>query len=362
MGRRLRLLMIIADLAGGGAERVFSQLLEALPRDRFDLHLCLWREQGEYALPAGIPLHVLEKHRPWHVFRTIDRTRKLIEELQPDVVFSTLHYSNMVVGEAILGSRWQGRWICRLGNAPERQMRGLLRWWGKRTLRRADCVIGNSRGVSRAATAHLKLDPEKVRTVYNFVDLEQIHFSARETLPFERPPGTFVVVHAGRFHRQKNQVLLLQSFARLSPRSELWMLGKGALEGKLRREARRLGISSRVRWLGFADNPFRYFKAADCYVQSSDYEGLPNSVIEAMACGCPVVSTRCPYGPDELIEDGVSGFLVPPGDLGALSAAMERLFSDPALRRRTARAAIRFVGETFARQRCLDSYESLLRE
>jgi glycosyltransferase involved in cell wall biosynthesis len=277
-------------------------------------------------------------------------------------VLSTLYFTNLVTGEAILRSRWKGGWVCRLENAPERQIRGLFRLWAQRSFRRADRVVGNSRGVSAAAVSHLGLDRDRVRTIYNPIDSEGIEDRAQEPLPFERPPGTFVIVHAGRFSRQKNQRLLLGAFAELPPPAELWMLGQGRLRSALAGQAARLGIADRVRWLGFQENPFRFFRAADVFVLSSDWEGMPNSLLEAMACGTPAISTRCDYGPEEVIDDGVSGLLVPTGDEGGLLAALRRLAGDPVLRKKLGDEGRESVARAFDRRRSLEGYESLFRE
>jgi glycosyltransferase involved in cell wall biosynthesis len=122
--------------------------------------------------------------------------------------------------------------------------------------------------------------------------------------------------------------MLIEAFSRLRGPAELWMLGEGPLETELRDLAQRLGVADRVRWLGFQDNPYPFFQAADCFALTSDHEGLPNTIIEAMACGTPPVSTRCPYGPDELIEDGVSGRLTPVGDVDAFGTALAELCAD----------------------------------
>ena len=197
--------------------------------------------------------------------------------------------------------------------------------WARYALRRADLAVGCCDGVSRAMVSHLRLEARGVKTLRNLVDLAAIEERSREPLPVERDPSVFTVVHAGRLHPQKNQALLFEAFSRLRGPAELWMLGEGPLEAKLRALALRLGIAERVRWLGFRSNPYPFFRAADCFALSSDHEGLPNTIIESMVCGTPAVSTRCPYGPEELIEDGVSGRLVPVGDAEAFGSALQGL-------------------------------------
>ena len=131
-------------------------------------------------------------------------------------------------------------------------------------------------------------------TMLNAVDIDRIDRLAREPLTVPKRPGTFTLAHAGRFSRQKNQRMLLDAFASLRGRpAELWMLGEGKLRTRLEAHARRIGIQDQVRWLGFIDNPYPIFSAADAFVLSSDHEGLPNAVIEAMLCGTPAITQNC---------------------------------------------------------------------
>ncbi len=337
MPDRIRILLSIADLSGGGAEREFATLLSHLSRERFDPHVCLHRPVFDYALPADVPLHILNRTRPWHTPRTLRRIARLVDDLAPDLVFSQLHYVNMLTGSALARCRVRPRWICRQVNDPRRDMQGLFAAWARRSLARADRVLGCCDGVSGALVEHLRLDPARVETLVNAVDVERIERLAREPLEVEKRPEVFTLVHAGRLSAQKNQTLLLEAFRRLldaprfrgGQRAELWMLGAGELGPRLQAHAEHLGVAASVRWLGFRANPYPFFRAADCFVLTSDHEGLPNAVIEAMVCGTPSVATRCRYGPEDLIDDGETGLLAPPGDVGAVADALAILCADP---------------------------------
>jgi glycosyltransferase involved in cell wall biosynthesis len=362
---RIRILLAISDLRGGGAEREFQLLARHLSRDRFEAHLCFWRPVFDYEAPPELPIHMLAKTRPWHLPRTVLGLRRLLDELEPQVVFSQLHYVNLVTGTALAAGRSRARWACRQVNDPRREMRGPFATWARLALRRADRALGCCDGVSRALVEHLRLDPARVSTLRNLVDLAQIEERSREPLPIERRAGSFAIVHAARLSAQKNQALLLHAVSRLSRAGrpvELWMLGAGPEEARLRRLAERLGLAERVRWLGFQANPHPFFRAADCFALSSDHEGLPNAVIESMALGTPVVSTRCPYGPEELIEDGVTGRLVPVGDVEALAAALGGLADDAGLLERLGRAARERTLADFETGRSCRAYEALFEE
>ena len=146
----------------------------------------------------------------------------------------------------------------------------------------------------------------------------------------------------GRLEPAKDYATLLRAFARLSAErpARLIILGEGRQRETLTALARELGVAERVDLHGDVANPFPFLACADLYVLSSAYEGCPNALMEAMACGCRVVSTDCPSGPRELLQDGAIGPLAPVGDADALAAAMEsQLAEPPAPERVKARAA-----------------------
>jgi glycosyltransferase involved in cell wall biosynthesis len=143
--------------------------------------------------------------------------------------------------------------------------------------------------------------------------------------------GPPVVVAAGRLEGQKNFPLLLEAFARLRRErpARLLILGEGRKRAPLEEQARALGIEDDLALPGFIDNPYAAFSRAALFVLSSDHEGLPAVLIQALACGCPVVSTDCPHGPAEILDHGRYGELVPVRDAPALAAAMARTLDHP---------------------------------
>jgi len=360
MAGRIRILFTMPDLSGGGAERELATLVRRLSRDRFEPHLLLHRPVFRYPPPDDVPLRTLRRTRPWHTPRTLRAIRRAIEELAPDVLFSQLHYANMLTGSALAGARHRPAWACRQTGDPRRDMRGPFAWWARRALARADRVLGCCEGVSRALVEHLHLDPARVETLPNAVDVERIERLSREPLPFARDPRAFVVVHAGRLVPQKNQRLLLEAFARLrGPDAELWMLGEGPLRARLEARTRELGVAARVRWLGFRANPYPFLRGADAFALSSDHEGLPNALIEASLCGTPSVATRCHYGPDELVDEGETGWLVPVGDAAAFASRLAALAGDREGARRMGATARERAARRFDTASVCAAYEAL---
>ncbi|GIW99745.1 MAG: glycosyl transferase [Pirellulaceae bacterium] len=210
--------------------------------------------------------------------------------------------------------------------------------------RLAHALVGVSSGVARDMARLAFLPETSVHVIHNPVrgagDKQMPDTSIAETLWGIRAGKRVLTV--GRFKPVKNQALLLRAFARLARETPatLMLVGSGELEGDLRRLASRLGVSDRVIFAGFQPDPSPFYASTDLFVLSSNAEGLGNVVVEALAHGTPVVSTNCPYGPSEILENGRWGRLVPVGDEQALAQAMHEALHDPpdptALRRRAA--------------------------
>jgi glycosyltransferase involved in cell wall biosynthesis len=162
----------------------------------------------------------------------------------------------------------------------------------------------------------------RLEVILNPTDFAAIDRLASQPTEVEKPKGP-LLISVGRLGRQKRIDVMLEALALLRQHvpAVLWVCGEGPQGGALKRLAAKLGVDSAVSWFGFQDNPYALMRQADLFVLTSDYEGLPNSLIEAQGLGLPAVATRCPTGPDEIIDDGVTGILVHVGDVGAVADA-----------------------------------------
>jgi glycosyltransferase involved in cell wall biosynthesis len=170
-----------------------------------------------------------------------------------------------------------------------------------------------------------------------------------------------VLLHVGRFAPQKNHLLLVEAFAlavKEYPAMKLWLVGDGPLKPAVEKIIVEIGLERKVLFLGIRDDVPRLLAASDLFVLSSDYEGVPLSVLEAMAAGKPVVATTV-GGVPELVEDGVTGFLVPPRDPKVLAQGILRLAKDADLRQRMGKAAQERALERFDISRTAREYEAL---
>jgi glycosyltransferase involved in cell wall biosynthesis len=210
--------------------------------------------------------------------------------------------------------------------------------------RLVDAIVTTSAGVADDLVARFGVARDRISVLHNPVDLTSIATAAAE--PLDRAHDWLwshpVIVAAGRLADAKNYPLLLDAFALVRARlsAKLFILGDGEREPALREQVDCLGLGGSVVFCGFQRNPWRYIARADILALSSRYEGFGNVLIEAMACGVPVVATSSP-GTREIIRDGVDGLLVDVHEPAALAAALERLLRDEALRHRMSQEARR---------------------
>jgi glycosyltransferase involved in cell wall biosynthesis len=192
----------------------------------------------------------------------------------------------------------------------------------------ADAVVAPSRGVAGSLLQLSPIPIQKVHVIYNPVVSPELYEKADAPVehPWFQPHQPPVVLAAGRLVALKGYDTLLRAFARVRQETfaRLVILGEGPERPNLERLAAELGVAADVDLPGFDPNPFRYMKRAGVFVLSSRYEGLPNVLIQALACGCPVVSTDCPSGPSEILDGGRYGALVPVDDVEAMAGAIVR--------------------------------------
>ncbi len=208
---------------------------------------------------------------------------------------------------------------------------GLFRnWLVRRRVRyiyKRQPIVTVSKGVREDFIQNFGVDAEQITTIYNPLDIDRIRQLALEEPDFLPSKPYFVA--AGNLNRAKRFDLLIRAFERCSTNADLVILGHGGRLNRLKRLARKLGIHDRVHLLGYKANPYSYFSRAIALVGSSDFEGMPLGMLEALACGTPLVSTDCPSGPREILQGELASHLVPVGDVRQLSLAMDAIAIHP---------------------------------
>lgn len=321
----MRIAVPIHSFEPGGVERVALNLCAAWQEAGEDVTVVLGREEGAMRQTASaLDYALLPEPVPTAAFETLWMIRVLRRYLArkgADVVFASGNtYGIVAVAMKLLLGRRCPPVAIKLSNDLYRRdmvwpYRKAYHWWLRLQGRMLDHFVGMAQPM-RAEIAELMRVPDERITIIEDPSLEERQFAALSALP--RPadvPRAPHYVAVGRLARQKNFPMLLRAFARLSdPAARLTILGEGGERGKLERLAQELGIADRLALPGHVSDPLPYLAAASAFVLSSDYEGVPAVVIEALAAGLPLVATRCSVSMPGLLGEGQFGLLVDPGD------------------------------------------------
>jgi len=328
-----KVLIILNDLGGGGAERVFVNIANNFVSAGIETEMLVGTKEGVYLeiLNPKISVHDLSatnflqykkklpaflKNKTYtHIFTTRDYTsaatimakRKL--KLQVSVI-ATLHYN--------------------LYNSLKTLSRSygiLLKYLNKGYIAKANRIVAVSNGVAEGFRKVVGAENcRHLQVIYNPVFDDDIYEKARESVR----EGFFLngrttLISVGRIDENKNHSLLIDAFVLASQKNsnlQLLILGTGSYEGEIRKKISSLHLQDKVHLLGFQQNPFAYMAKSDLLVLSSLSEGLPTVLIEALALGVNVVSTDCPSGPDEILEQGKYGWLAGNNNADSLSACI----------------------------------------
>jgi N-acetylgalactosamine-N,N'-diacetylbacillosaminyl-diphospho-undecaprenol 4-alpha-N-acetylgalactosaminyltransferase len=370
-----RAFFVINSLEGGGAERVFTTVLTHLKaRAAVDgslrIELVLLDTFAEkYPLPADLVVHRLDCAQSF--VKSIQRLAALVRRERPDLIFSFLTRSNCaavvsglltrapaVISERVHTSAHFGKGA---GAAVNRLIVRLL-------YPRAAKVIAVSGGVAADLTAHYGVAPAQVSVIHNPFDIERIVNLAAEPAEIVLPePGFWLAI--GRLVPNKNFTMLLKAYAASDSARHLVILGEGPERAALAALARALSVEDRVHMPGHVDNPFAVMARASGFLMSSNAEGFPNALVEAMIVGLPVLATDCASGPAEILEGGpersvaalkrtVHGLLAPADDAAAMAAGIRQLGDEDV--RRDLAASARSRGRQFGLSETVDRYQSIV--
>ncbi len=363
MYHQKRIAFFLPSLAGGGAERVAVNLLQSMAKQGVLLDLVLANAEGPYLnqVPEQVRLVNLAAGR---IIKAIVHLARYLKENKPIALLSHMNHANVgaVLARELAGTKT--RLVLVEHNTLSVSKSNLFRSkfvppFMKLLYPRADIIIGVSQGVAEDLEYQVGFKPGKVRIVYNPVVDTELIAKAKSPLdhPWFKQPNCPVFLAVGRLTEQKDFLTLLKAFALLRKKilARLIILGEGESRSELEAIIKMLEISEDVSLPGFVHNPYTYMYNASAFILSSRWEGLPTVLIEAMACGCPVVATDCPSGPKEILEAGKYGLLVECGNPVALANAMIQTLEVP-----VSRDVLIERGMYFSNERAVAEYLKLL--
>ncbi|MBN6032673.1 glycosyltransferase [Pantoea ananatis] len=310
------ILFIIDGLPGGGAENVTLTLAEGIASRGYQVTLLSLHKRLDYVIPENITYRICHDRGTGPLRKLTElsrRARALDAELttlfsekgQPSLVISSLHKTDRIVIRSRILKNCNV-WHCIHGIYSRSYLgnktffsRALKKYKIQQTYRERN-IITVSDAVGKDLVDRVGIRPNKMITIYNPFDFAKIRERSLDVNPFA---GETYLLHIGRLHQVKRQDRLLEAFALANIPAKLIIVGQGenAVAEKLKADIKKWGLQEQVILAGFTSNPLPILKGARLFALSSDSEGLPTVLIEALVCGTPVVSTACPGGVAEIM-------------------------------------------------------------
>jgi N-acetylgalactosamine-N,N'-diacetylbacillosaminyl-diphospho-undecaprenol 4-alpha-N-acetylgalactosaminyltransferase len=374
-----RILFVINSLEGGGAERVFSMLVNCIQQHlnaTTDLEVLLLDDTpARFEISAGISTTSLDSggslwESAWGFKRFVAKYRPhLVISFLPRANYLAVAFSSLYGYRCIISERTDTRG--RLG-------RGIAGWVEARLVRslypRAHRIVCVAEGVRRSLVGDFNVASDTACVIHNPIDLPQLNYLAQQAFALKHDPRLHkgFVLAVGRLTSVKRFDLLIRAYALGDFEQPLVILGEGPQLSELKDLASKLHVSSRVLFPGFLQNPYAVMARASVFVLSSDREGFPNGLVEAMALGLPVIATNCHHGPAEILDEmvmpdidrvhqGKYGLLIHTNNTGALTTALRQVLTNDSLRQSLAQRACQRAND-FAASIAMKRYAGVIDE
>lgn len=334
-GTDKRIALLLHSLRHGGAERVTLNLAKGFSRAGYQVDLVLAQAVGDFMekVPDGVRVIDLQAKR---IFSVLPGLISYLRKYRPDALLSAWHHINLM---AIWGTKLAGvktrvvvsehNSVSYWSNNSKSIRDRIVPWLIKVSYKHADAVVAVSKGVADDLSKLVWFPREAITVIYNPIIDDELYEKAREPVdyPWFKDSDIPVILAVGRLAEEKDFPTLIRAFAivRKKVHARLMILGEGEKRSELEELIKNLNLEQDVVLPGFTDNPYAFMTQARLVVLSSKSEGLPSVLIEALACGTPVVSTDCPSGPREILQDGKYGDLISVGDYRTLASTILRI-------------------------------------
>jgi len=330
MIKRKKILFFIPQLVGGGAERVAINIMQLLDKDSFEVHLVVTTLNGSVykKLPEGIFVHNLKVKK---TLLSISKLKKLITTLDPNIVYSSLIRGNIAIYLALLTKLKKPYLVFRSPNSPklliENNQIGIIeKYLLEKSYNMADIIIAQTPEMKDEISYYHNINLNKIETLLNPIDTDSIN---KKLINISNPFDMMKinVVAAGRITYQKGFDILIKSFKKVVDKNslfKLYIIGEGQGEEflELQNLVKELNLENNIIFVGYTDNPYKYFYFSDLYVLSSRWEGLPNTILENLYLRKPIIATKCIPFMNDLIKDKVDGILVDVENIDELSESI----------------------------------------
>ncbi len=358
--------ILINALEVAGAEKVVAQIINSFYK-QIDIHLVLLNNTIEFELPVNdITIKAIDNANLSIRKRAKDiakipinawRLKKYLQKNDIEICFSALNRSNYI-NCFLRVLKWKGtiliseRSHTSSAYDPVTVAGKTGRFLVKKLYPLANVIVPNSVGIKFDLTNNFHLSNE-FKVIHNPVNIAKQQKEMAETVE-DFNFNNFTFSHVARIEKGKNHLMVLSAVSQIKHRSfTVLLIGQGPQEENIKTQAQKLGISDKIVFLGYRQNVVKYVAKSQCHLLTSDAEGFPNALLEALACGTPVITTDCPTGPRELlsgtflenskiagVEKSDYGLLIPVNDADALAAAMLMMMDDEILRCKYSAAGI----------------------
>lgn len=356
-----KVLFTLPALTAGGAERVLITLMNNIDRTKFSPEFLTVSDTGPLRdlIDPAIPFHSLHGGK---VSRAIPRLYKALKQTRPDIVVATMAHMNMCL--MVLKPFFpQTRFIIREAITPsflldeKKSVAPFLRLAYRVLYPKAEKVVSPAQAIIDEFGSLLGMSCDNHVLLYNPVDMDRIREKERKAfdIPKDRS-NTIQFVSAGRLHDQKGFDRVIERLGDFKPPYNWhWMIwGEGAAREKLERMIAEAGLQDRVTLAGLSTHPWPHYAAADCFLMPSRWEGLPNVVLESLACGTPVIATKESGGIAE-IAARAAGSVTVADDMGAFMNAMAQVTPETVRHFRTS-----LLPDEFSKDHVINRFESIL--
>ena len=343
---RKRIVFVLPALNGGGAEKIVCTLINNLNREKFEIILLLLKREGRFVdcILSDIETIELNKDSLRSGFLPVFFALK---RLKPDIVFSSIGSMNLLISVIRPFFSKKIKFIARETNIVSIKNRDekypkLFDLMFKTVYKNFDLIIAQSKDMYDDLVNNFKIPSNKIKIINNPIDIKAVYESCESDDGFF-DESRFNLLAVGSLSKKKGFDRLLEAFSLVKDKNIfLTIVGEGGERENLIKLANKLNIKDRVRFYGFCKNPYPLMRKADLLVLTSRYEGFPNIVLEANACGLFVLAYECKGGINEIIINNLNGLKIGNGDKLAFAKAIERLSKEKFDREKIKRSVYRY--------------------